>query len=97
MADLKIFLGDFIGVFTLKVDTDLIVDKTDNHAVMERNQGGWLVISHLLLVLHEDEGTVGRRFVLSRFGDEPTFGIVVGDIAVVGRDSLQFDLDFTLH
>ena len=88
LADLKIFLCNLIGVFTLKIYTDFIVDKTNDHTVMERDQRGWLMISHLLLVLHEDEGTVGRRFILSRFGDEPTLGIIIGNIAVIGRDSL---------
>lgn len=47
--------------------------------------------------LHEDEGSVGGHLVFALFSNEPTLFGGVGDGAVVSRDSLKFNLNFTLH
>jgi len=49
------------------------------------------------VALHEDEGTVRGKLVLSTLGDVPSLLLVVLDVAVVGRDSLELDLNLSLH
>ena len=58
LLDLLILSCDFFSVLALKVDTNLIIDERDDHAIVEWNKGGRLMILHLPLALHEDEGTV---------------------------------------
>lgn len=55
------------------------------------------MVVHLLLALHENEGTVRGRLLLSGLRDEPTLLLVVSDVAVVGRDSLKLNLNLTFH
>lgn len=55
------------------------------------------MVLHLLLALHENEGTVRGWLLFASLRDEPTLLLVVGNVAVVGRDSLKLDLDFALH
>ena len=55
------------------------------------------MVLHLSLALHKDEGAVRGGLVLSGFRDEPAFGALISDVAVVGRHGLQLDLYFTLH
>jgi hypothetical protein len=55
------------------------------------------VVLHLLLALHEDEGSVRGDLVLSRLRDEPSLAAFVGDVAVVGRNGLELDLHLALH
>ena len=95
--NLLILSCDLVSIFALKVDTDLIIDERDDHAIVERNEGRRLMVLHLSLALHEDEGTVGGGLVLARFRDEPTLGSLISDVAVVSRYGLQLDLNFTLH
>ena len=49
------------------------------------------------MALHEDEGTVGGQFLFSTLRDGPTLFLVVLDVAVVSGNSLQLDLDLSLH
>ena len=83
LTDLKIFFGNLVSIFALKVDTDFIVDETDDHTVVERDERRRLMILHLLLALHEDEGTIGRCLILARLRDEPSLALIVSDIAVI--------------
>ena len=66
LLDLLVFLGNILLGLLLEIDTDLVVDERNDHAVVEWDQGGWLVVHLLSLTLHEDEGTVGRWLVLAR-------------------------------
>ena len=58
LLDLLILSCDFFSVLALKVDANLIIDERDDHAIVEWNKGGRLMILHLPLALHEDEGAV---------------------------------------
>ena len=97
LIDSLVVAVDLTSILLLKVHANFIVDEGENHAIMERNQRGRLVVVHLLLALHEHECSIGRRLLLASLRDEPTLVVIVSDIAVVSRDSLEFNLDFTLH
>ena len=49
------------------------------------------------MALHEHERTVRRLLLLATLRDVPSFLILVGDVAVVSRHSLELDLSVTLH
>jgi len=55
------------------------------------------VLGHLLVALHEHKSAIGRKLVLALLGDGPASVVVVRDLAVVSRHSLEFNLDLTLH
>ena len=54
------------------------------------------MLFHLFKTLQENVGSIRRGAVLAPFGDRPSFGLRVLDRAVIGRDSLELDLDVTL-
>ena len=62
-----------IGVLLFKVDTDLVVDETDNHSVVEGDHVGGFVVNHLAVGLHKNEGAVAAELILAFFADSPTF------------------------
>ena len=39
LLNLLILSGDLISIFALKIDTDLVIDERDDHAIVERNEG----------------------------------------------------------
>ena len=39
LLNLLILSGDLVSIFALKVDTDLVIDERDDHAIVERNEG----------------------------------------------------------
>jgi hypothetical protein len=88
---------DLLLVAFLQVHTDLVVDERKDHAVMDGNQVRWLVFSILLGRLHEDEGAISGHLVLALFRDAPALLLGVGDVAVIGGNSLELDLNFALH
>lgn len=92
-----VFLFDDFCVFLFKVYADLVVNEGQDHAVMDWDEVGWLVLGVLAGALHEDEGSVGRHLVLALFGDEPALLLGVGDVAVVSGNCFQLDLNLTLH
>ena len=51
-------LGDFIGILLLEVNTDLVVNEGDDHAVVQWDQRRWRVLGHLATTLHEHKGSV---------------------------------------
>lgn len=55
------------------------------------------MVSGLLKGLQENVGSVGGLLVLTLFSDGPSLGVVVGDLAMVSGDGLQFDLNVSLH
>jgi len=77
--------------------SEFVVNKGDDHVIVERNHIGWDMVVHLLHALHEDEGTVGGESIFSSFSDDPAFLWSVSDSAVVSRDGLKFDLNVSLH
>ena len=92
-----LLLGNFSRVLLLQVHADLVVDEGKHHAVVEGDQVGGLVLGHLLVALHEHKSAIGRKLVLALLGDGPASVVVVRDLAVVSRHSLELDLDLTLH
>ena len=39
LLNLLILSGDLVSIFALKIDTDLVIDERDDHAIVERNEG----------------------------------------------------------
>jgi len=97
LANGLVLAVDVALLLLLQVDADLVVDERKHHAVVEGDERRGLMVLHLLLALHEDESTIGGRLLLALFADEPTLLVVVGDVAVISRDSLQLDLHLALH
>ena len=55
------------------------------------------MVLHLLLALHKDKGSIRRGLIFARLRNEPTLGLLISNVAMVGRDSLKLDLHFTSH
>jgi hypothetical protein len=86
-----------ISVFLFEVDTDFVVNERDDHTILERDQIGGLVLNHLGVTLHEDEGSIGGKLVFALLSNAPSLFRGVRQVAMVGRHCLQLDLDLTLH
>jgi hypothetical protein len=97
LDNLLVFLAVLILVFLFEVDSDLVVDEGDDHAVVELDQVGGLVLGHLAVRLHEHEGPVAAQLVLPLLGDRPSLASVIVHTAVVSRYRLQLDHYLTLH
>jgi hypothetical protein len=96
LVDSALFIND-ISVFLFKIDSDFVVDERNDHTILEGDQVRGLVLHHLGMVLHEDESSIGGKFVLAFLSNAPSLFRGVRQVAVVGRHSLQFNLNFTLH
>lgn len=80
-----------------KADLELVVDEGDDHLIVEGDHVRGHVVRHLLHALHEYEGAVGREAVLTTLSDGPALLLRERDGTVISRDSLQLDLNVTLH
>ena len=96
LGKFELLSADLLGVLLDEVDANFVVDERDDHAIVERNQSGGLVVGHLPVRLHEHKGAVGGGLVLAALRNVPTFLLVVGHVAMVRRHSLQLNLHFTL-
>ena len=64
---------------------------------MKWDQVRWFVIGHLLVAFHKDKGSVRRKFIFTTLRNVPSLFLIVLDVAMISRDSLQLDLDLSLH
>ena len=55
-----------------KTDSDLIIDKTNNHIVLQRDHVGRHVIFDLVGIFHEQKCTITRESFLPSFRDQPS-------------------------
>jgi len=97
VLDLVVLFINQTLIFLLEVYAKLVVDERNDHAVVERDQIGGLVLSDLVHGLHEHEGSVGGKLILSLFSDEPSLLRLVTNLGMIGGDSLQFYLDHAFH
>lgn len=58
LGQLELLSANLLGVLLDEVDTDFVVDKGNDHAIVERNERGGLVVGHLTVRFHENEGAV---------------------------------------
>jgi len=56
--DLVVLLGNERIFLLLEVDAELVVDKRDDHAVVERDEVGGLMLGDLVKTLHKHESSV---------------------------------------
>ena len=75
---------------------ELVINEGDNHPIEEGNEVRGLMILHLLVALHEHEGTVGREARFALLVNQPALVFCVLDLAVIGTDSLKLQLDVAL-
>jgi hypothetical protein len=52
-------MRNLISTLGLNSNLKLVVDEGNDHSIEERDQIGGLVILHLLVTLHENEGAIG--------------------------------------
>ena len=58
LANLLILSLDCLTGFLFEIDSDLVIDERDYHAIVERNKGRRLVVLHLRLALHENKSSI---------------------------------------
>ena len=51
----------------------------------------------LAVRFQEHESSIRRGFLLSTFGDSPSFVLIIVDLAVLSRNGLELELDVTLR
>lgn len=97
MSNGIVLVSDDTSILLLKVDSKLVVDEGDHHSVMEGDEVRWLVLSNLSEGLHEHESSIAGELVLALLSDEPALVLGVTNLGVISTDSLELNLDHSLH
>lgn len=97
VSDGVVLVSNNTGVLLLKVDSKLVVNEGDHHSVMEGDEVRRLVLGNLSEGFHEHESSIAGELVFSLFSDEPSLILGIPDLGVISTDSLELNLDHSLH